>query len=169
MGSLIEKIAARLKTWLRPPLRPPGALPEDKFIHTCIKCRKCMEVCPYKSIRMAHVEEGLRMGTPLIYPREIPCYLCMKCPEVCPSGALQVVAKEDVDMGKAVIDTTKCLPYNGILCRACFERCPIYREAIILRDELYPQVIAEKCVGCGICENVCPAPELAIYVISTNL
>lgn len=54
MSGLIEKIAARFKTWLRAPLRPPGALTEDKFIHTCIKCRKCMEVCPYKSIRMAH-------------------------------------------------------------------------------------------------------------------
>ena len=64
------------------------------------------------------------------------------------------------------IDEEKCLPYNGIICRACFENCPIFREAIILEDEFLPKVVAEKCIGCGICENVCPVEGSAIIVYS---
>jgi len=147
------------------PLRPPGAVEENKFEQICIRCRKCQLVCPYKTIRTAHAEWGVKMGTPFIYPREIPCYLCMKCPEVCPSSALHKVEKEEVNMGKAVIDTSLCLPYNGIICLACFERCPMYREAITLKNEIYPEVHKDKCVGCGICEHVCLTESPAIIVI----
>jgi len=151
------------------PLRPPGAVDEEEFEKKCIRCRKCVEVCPHDSIKSAHGEWGLKVGTPFIYPREIPCYLCMKCPPVCPTGALDAtVKKEDVNMGKAVIDTSSCLPYNGIICRACYERCPIYREAITLEQEIYPVVHADKCVGCGICENVCPNDPPSIIVYSAH-
>ncbi len=161
---LLRKVAT-----IHYPLRPPGAVPEDEFEDKCIRCRRCEEVCPYDSIKMAHGEWGLKMGTPYIYARDIPCYLCMKCPQVCPTGALQPITdKREVRMGVAKIDTTTCLPYGGILCRACYERCPIYREAIILKDELYPEVVPEKCVGCGICENVCPNDPPSIIVFSAH-
>ena len=153
----------------RAPLRPPGAVDEKEFQNLCIRCRKCELVCPYQSIQMAHIEWGEKMGTPIISSREVPCYRGMKCPEVSPTGALKVVEKEKVNMGKAVIDTTTCLPYIGIICRACFERCPMYREAITLRDEIYPEVHEDKCVGCGICEHVCLADPPAITVVSRHL
>ncbi len=162
-----------LQSWFkrlrgRTPLRPPGALfPDILFEQACIRCRRCVEICPYDSIQTAHGDRGLEMGLPYIEPREIPCYLCMKCPPVCPTGALQLVTDQrQVKMGLAVIDKDRCLAYNGVICRACYERCPIYREAIVLKDELYPVVMADKCVGCGICENVCPADPAAITVVS---
>ncbi len=149
-------------------LRPPGAVPEDEFAKRCIKCNKCVQICPYHSIQLLPLSAGKKFGTPIIIAREIPCYVCMKCPPVCPTGALDntVTRKEQVHMGLAVIDQNKCLPYNGIICRACFERCPIYREAITLTDEIYPVVHPEKCIGCGVCESVCPAEEVAITVKS---
>ncbi|GAB4377344.1 MAG: hypothetical protein Kow0042_24940 [Calditrichia bacterium] len=149
------------------PLRPPGALPEKEFEDRCIRCRKCQHVCPFDSIKITNGAWGLKMGTPVIYPRQIPCYLCMKCPPVCPSGALNPdVTMERVRMGVAKIDESTCLPYQGILCRACYERCPIYREAIVLEDQLYPKVIDNKCTGCGICENVCPTDPQSVVVMS---
>lgn len=150
------------------PLRPPGAVAEREFLLRCIKCNKCAQVCPYGSIQMAPLFSGARFGTPEIFARATPCYVCMKCPPVCPTGALDnhLTQKEKVRMGTAVIDTEKCLPYSGVICRACFERCPIYREAITLKDEIYPQVHEDKCLGCGICEHVCPAEEAAITVRS---
>jgi len=119
---------------------------------------------------MTHLSFGTKFGTPVIESRTVPCYLCMKCPPVCPTGALQhsVTEKKAVRMGTAVIDTDKCLPYQGVICHACFERCPLFREAITLKDDLYPVVHEEICVGCGICENVCPAEEAAITVRSTR-
>jgi MauM/NapG family ferredoxin protein len=163
---LIEKIASETN-----PLRPPGAVEEGSFEKHCIRCRKCAQACPYDAIGIVHGERGLKMGTPYIYPREIPCYLCedFPCIEVCPTQALEPVAdKRDVRMGIAVIDQSTCFPYNGILCRACYERCPIYREAVILKSELYPEVVKEHCVGCGICENVCPTEPKSIFVISSH-
>ena len=166
---MIKTLLKKTRDWVSP-LRPPGAVAEDEFEKKCIRCRKCQEVCPYDSIKMGHAEWGLKMGTPFINPREMPCYLCMKCPEVCPTGALEpITKKEQVKMGKAIIDRTTCFAYNGVLCRACYERCPIYREAITLENEIYPVVHEDKCVGCGICENVCPAEPSAIIVMSANL
>ncbi len=147
-------------------LRPPGALPESEFVQRCIKCDKCVQICPYGSIKPLGSAAGFKLGTPVIFAREIPCYVCMKCPPVCPSGALDnsLTDKKDIRMGLARIDPELCMAYNGVICRACFERCPIYREAIVLKDELYPEVVADKCIGCGICESVCPVDEAAIRV-----
>ena len=156
---------------VRYPLRPPGAVDEEDFLKKCIRCRKCEEACPYFSIKMAHDKWGLKMGTPFIYPGEIPCYLCddFPCIEACPTNALEPVkAKEEVAMGLAVIDTGLCFAYNGVLCRACYERCPIYTVAITLKDNLYPVVHSEHCVGCGICEQVCPTDPKSIIVISKH-
>ncbi len=156
---------------LRYPLRPPGAVDEEDFLKKCIRCRKCEEACPYFSIKMGHDKWGLKMGTPFIYPQEIPCYLCddFPCIEACPTEALEPVdAKEEVRMGIAIIDTGLCFAYNGILCRACYERCPIYTKAITLKDELYPVVHKEYCVGCGICEQVCPTGPKSIVVLSAH-
>jgi MauM/NapG family ferredoxin protein len=151
-------------------LRPPGAKKEEEFVKRCIKCNKCVQICPYRSIITIPVSYGIKYGTPVIVAREIPCYVCMKCPPVCPTGALDnaLTEKENIRMGVAEINSDLCLPYNGVICRACFERCPIYREAITLRDEMYPEVHPEKCIGCGICEHVCPTDEAAIRVVSAH-
>ncbi len=104
------------------------------------------------------------MGTPYIKARDIPCYACMKCPPVCPSGALnrKLQQKQDIRMGTAVINKNTCLPWQGTLCRSCYENCPIFNEAIVMDDELRPVVDEKKCIGCGICENVCPVEQAAI-------
>ncbi|MFZ0389198.1 MAG: 4Fe-4S dicluster domain-containing protein [Calditrichia bacterium] len=159
-----KKLAAQ-----QPPLRPPGAIEEARFEDQCIRCRQCEQVCPYGSIRISHGAGGLKTGLPVIYARQTPCYLCMECPPVCPSHALLPLReKEKVKMGLAVLRQDTCLPYNGIICRACFERCPIYRKAITLKDELFPVVHESHCTGCGICEHVCPTEPASIVVNSAH-
>lgn len=148
-------------------LRPPGALKEIDFIARCIRCGKCVQVCPYRSIKIASPMDGLMiMGTPYIMPRDIPCYLCMKCPPICPSGALNrtLKKKQDVRIGIASINKKGCLAWQGTLCRSCYQSCPIFDEAIKMDQELRPVVDTKKCVGCGICENVCPVEPAAIKV-----
>jgi ferredoxin-type protein NapG len=145
----------------RLPLRPPGALPEREFVRRCIRCNKCVQLCPERSIRIDNGRWDAGRGTPVIDARSIPCYLCMKCPPACPTGALdrKLVEPAEVRMGTAYIDRDRCLAYNGIICRACFDECPFFRAGIVLRDEMYPEVNRDVCVGCGICEHVCPADE----------
>ncbi|MFZ5995929.1 MAG: 4Fe-4S dicluster domain-containing protein [Nitrospirota bacterium] len=148
-------------------LRPPGALNEIEFAARCMRCGKCMQVCPYKSIKTASLLDGVAaMGTPYIRARDVPCYLCMKCPPVCPSGALDrsLKRKQEVKMGVARINKKECLAWQGTICRSCYQSCPIFDEAIKMDGELRPVVDDSKCVGCGICENVCPVDPVAIAV-----
>jgi NAD-dependent dihydropyrimidine dehydrogenase PreA subunit len=43
------------------------------------------------------------------------------------------------------------------------DECPFQGEAIGQDGQLRP-VVSEQCVGCGICERVCPAEGAAIRV-----
>lgn len=137
-------------------LRPPGAVPEEIFSAKCIRCGRCVEVCPYRSILMLDIRAGVHAGTPLIEAERIPCYLCMKCVDVCPTGSLERIDQRETRMGLAVIDTFSCVSWIGtILCRTCYDKCPLREEAIRL-DQLRPVVNPDHCTGCGLCTHGCP-------------
>ena len=137
-------------------LRPPGAVPEEIFPAKCIRCGRCVEVCPYRSILMLDIRAGVHAGTPLVEAEQIPCYLCMKCVDVCPTGSLTRVSQEDTRMGLAVIDKFSCAAWVGTtLCRTCYDKCPFPEKAIRL-EQLQPVVETAHCTGCGLCTHGCP-------------
>lgn len=137
-------------------LRPPGAVSEEIFPAKCIRCGRCVEVCPYRSIFMLDIRAGMNAGTPLIDVRDIPCYLCMKCVDVCPTGSLKRVEQQETRMGMAVINKFECTAWNEtIMCRTCYDKCPFQEQAIRL-DQLRPEVDETRCTGCGLCTNACP-------------
>jgi MauM/NapG family ferredoxin protein len=147
-----------------PPLRPPGARPEPEFAALCIRCGRCVEACPYRSLVPAGWTHGPEAGTPIVVAKDVPCYLCMKCPPVCPTGALDPITdKRAVRMGLAVVNEETCYAFQGILCRTCVDECPLAEEAIVQDGQLRP-VVKSGCVGCGICERVCPVSVPAIVV-----
>ncbi|WP_232363707.1 4Fe-4S dicluster domain-containing protein [Desulfogranum japonicum] len=137
-------------------LRPPGAVPEEIFPAKCIRCGRCVEVCPYRSIIMLDIRAGIHAGTPLVQVENIPCYLCMKCVDVCPTGSLLRVSQESTRMGLAIIDQFSCAAWqNTALCRTCYDKCPFPEKAIRL-DQLKPVILPDHCTGCGLCTNACP-------------
>ncbi len=145
-------------------LRPPGAVPEEIFPAKCIRCGRCAEICPYRSIRVLDVKYGVFAGTPLIEVEKIPCYLCMKCVEICPTGTLRPISQEEVRMGVAVINRRQCITWRGIaLCRTCYNVCPFKEKAIHL-DQLRPVVDEKYCTGCGLCTHGCPVNPKAINI-----
>ncbi|MHC5001747.1 MAG: 4Fe-4S dicluster domain-containing protein [Planctomycetota bacterium] len=156
----------------RPParLRPPGARPGRAFLAACIRCGQCVEACPDGTLQLRDLAEGLRAGAPSLAPREVPCTLCqgrerIECIAACPSGALQPVADAaDVRIGLAAIDETRCLAFNGTVCRACWHACPFPDEAIRLDWRLRPVVVREACTGCGLCEHACPTGPSSVVV-----
>jgi len=100
-------------------LRPPGALDEDVFLASCIKCGQCLQVCPPQVIKLAGISQGFGIGTPYIVPREGGCILCSGLPCVlsCPTGALahELSLGKDAEMGLAVISgPDTCLSVRGI-------------------------------------------------------
>jgi len=166
-------------------LRPPGALKEEEFLRTCIKCGMCVEACPYDTLMLAKPGDQKPLGTPYFIPRDIPCYMCtdIPCVPVCPSGALDMesVSTDDVldinraDMGLAVIDHESCIAFWGIQCDACYRACPLLDVAITVEYEknartgkhafLKPVVHADACTGCGLCEHACVTEKAAIFVL----
>lgn len=164
-------------------LRPPGAVREDMFMELCIRCARCIEVCPYDSIHRADLYEKLQIGTPYIFAEHRACYLCMKCPPVCPTGALnpKLEEPEKVRMGIAVINQDTCLNFlyyeeemKGVstgyaqLCNTCYNVCPFTDDAILLDKFILP-VITEKCTGCGICVEKCPTQPKSINVYPVGM
>jgi MauM/NapG family ferredoxin protein len=155
--------------WLRrlaapPPLRPPGARDEQTFAALCIRCDRCVAVCPYRTLKPAGWAYGPEAGTPVLVVRDVPCWLCMLCPPACPTGALAHVRDaRAVRIGLARVDVERCYAFQGILCRTCVDECPYPGDAIFMDGELRP-IVTEKCVGCGICEHRCPADGSAIRV-----
>jgi len=147
-------------------IRPPGALPEDEFLATCMRCGQCAQVCPYNSILIADGTSGLSIGTPYIKARNKPCFLCkdLYCIKTCPSKALSHIEQENIAMGTAKIDIDNCNAWLGDECKMCYLSCPHMDEAIQLIDYKKPIVSSENCVGCGICEYVCVNQTASIVV-----
>lgn len=148
-------------------LRPPGALPEAEFQKNCIGCDLCAEVCDRDAVRFfgESFEGKIVTHTPYIVAAEAACDLCLECTRVCPTGALMPVEKaEDVHMGIAALEENLCLPYiNQGGCGACYTICPL--NAIELEAQRYPKVLSAKCVGCGLCEEICLQKAKAIRVL----
>jgi len=190
-------------------LRPPGALPEDEYLASCIKCGQCVQACPVQAIALADLEEGMGVGAPYVDARKQACdFSCgaVQCILACPTNSLnrQVNKKEEVRMGFArVANPTTCLavqglgfkglargrdfkgklnyengnyyqitlvkdhPYDLELCELCVRQCPI-ENAISLQPidksgKKIP-VIHQACVGCGVCEMICPVEPASIVI-----
>jgi ferredoxin-type protein NapG len=150
-----------------PPLRPPGMMHELMLVQACIRCGKCVEVCPADAIKQLDESWGVKAGTPWINARQQPCVLCdgIKCSHVCPSGALvPTYVANDVTMGTAVLDEKRCLPWQGTACNACIAACP--RPGALTADAAGKiSVVAALCTGCGVCEHVCPTDPASIHVV----
>ena len=170
-------------------LRPPGALAEEDFLKTCIKCGMCVEACPFDTLVLAKPGDNKPLGTPYFEPRKVPCYMCtdIPCVPVCPTGALDqdsVTTNGELDinisqMGTAVIDTKNCIAFWGIQCDACYRACPLLDQAIYLEYEknertgkhafLKPIVDSDFCTGCGLCERACVTDKAAIFVLPREI
>jgi len=140
-------------------MRPPGAVEESAFGGACIRCQRCIYVCPTQALRSATISDGLsKVFTPVL---EGECIQCWKCIQACPSGALRQITLEEYKVGNAVLNKPLC-----IKCYICVANCPF--NAITIADDKFPAVDAKKCTGCRKCVVLCPVRPVRAITVSSE-
>ena len=75
---------------------------------------------------------------------------------------LEPPAAADTAPRTAIIQGRFCLALTSF-CSVCSERCPV--PGAIHRERGLPMISADVCTGCGICQDVCPAPRNALLMM----
>ena len=156
------------------PIIPPGAWSARSFAQHCTACQLCVSVCPNNVLRPSTDLQKL-MQPEMSYERGYCRPECTRCSDVCPSGAIRPITieeKSSTRIGHAVWVKKNCIPLtDGVECGNCARHCPSGAILMVSSDNdaadsvKIPVVNAELCIGCGACENLCPArPFSAIYV-----
>lgn len=156
------------------PITPPGSLSARNMANHCTACQLCVSVCPNQVLRPS--TDLMKLMQPeMSYERGYCRPECVKCSEVCPAGAIRPISKEDkssLQIGHAVWIKENCIPLtDGMECGNCERHCPtgaiqmVPSVATDSSSRKVPVINTERCIGCGACENLCPArPFSAIYV-----
>jgi len=167
-------------TPIRYPVRPPGSVPEKHFLQMCVRCGECLQACPNDVLQPLAFEQGIAgLWTPAVNANWSGCEpSCNNCCQVCPTGAIRDIPLEEkrvARMGLATVNQQTCLPYAGSdSCQICVDVCKAsgydaieFMTVGTETDErgapiegtgmLAPVVIADKCVGCGLCQTRCYA------------
>lgn len=156
------------------PILPPGALTAKHFAQHCTACQLCVSACPNGVLRPA-TDLDRFMQPELSYERGYCRPECTRCSEVCPAGAIKPITREEkasTQVGHAVWIRKNCVVLtDDVNCGNCERHCPSGAIQMVPSDESNPRsrripvVDVERCIGCGACENLCPArPYSAIYV-----
>ena len=170
LAPLIDKKVPKRAT----PIVPAGALSFRHFAQHCTACQLCVSVCPNQVLRPSGDLKHL-MQPEMSYERGYCRPECAKCAEVCPTDAIHLAdltEKSSVQIGHAVWVAQNCIVNtDGVSCGNCARHCPTGAILMVPKDAddgkslKIPVVNTERCIGCGACENLCPArPFSAIYV-----
>jgi MauM/NapG family ferredoxin protein len=177
-GGMVYAVLPGGKTLTRPRrprvLRPPGALPEDRFLAACTRCGACVGACLTGGLQPALLEAGLEgLWTPVLVGRLGGCEAeCNLCGKVCNTQAIRhlpLEEKKKFKMGRAAIDRDTCLAWKEErVCYICDEVCPFGAIGFVKdKNPTFdkPVVLPDKCTGCGLCEWKCPVEPPAIYAV----
>ncbi|MBP3826458.1 MAG: 4Fe-4S dicluster domain-containing protein [Prevotella sp.] len=170
LAKIEDKVAPTRNTHIT----PPGSRSAKNMASKCTGCQLCVSQCPNEVLRPS--TDLLHLMQPeMSYERGYCRIECNRCSEVCPTGAIRLLPLEEkssTQVGHAVWIKKNCIPVtDGVECGNCERHCPVGAIMMVPLDEddeesvMIPTVNEARCIGCGACENLCPArPFSAIYV-----
>lgn len=156
------------------PLVPPGSLSVKHMKDHCTACQLCVSVCP-NHILVPSAKLSTLMQPEITFEDGYCRPECVECSKVCPAEAIKPITTADksaISIGQAFWIKENCVVNTDeIQCDNCERHCPTGAITQVDRDPGYsdslkiPVIDKELCIGCGACENLCPArPFSAIYV-----
>ncbi len=121
----------------------------DPAVKGCTICMKCTQVCPSGALQPMEPEEREQAGMGSVTLRKELC-LSHKALQLRDTQALLVAS------GGQATEVDAELERRGP-CGECYMFCPLRDRAIVLLPGgfLAPTVNPDRCVGCGLCEEVC--------------
>lgn len=169
-ATIIDKQAPNRKN----PLTPPGSWSARNMAAHCTGCQLCVTACPTDVLRPS-ADLRTFMQPTMSYERGYCRPECNKCSEVCPTGAIKPITlaeKSSIRIGHAVWVRKNCIVVtDDVDCGNCERHCPSSAITMVpldkdnRRSRKIPTINKHRCIGCGACENLCPArPFNAIYV-----
>lgn len=169
LAEIVNKVAPKRTTYIT----PPGSYSLANMAKHCTGCQLCVSECPNGVLRPS-TELTRLMQPESSYERGFCRPECTRCSEVCPTGAIRLIdkaQKSSIQIGHAVWIKKNCVPItDGVACGNCARHCPTGAISMIPYqtkdgEVQIPSVDEARCIGCGACENLCPAsPFSAIYV-----
>ena len=154
-------------------LLPPGALSESHLQQHCTACHLCIAQCPNGVLRPA-TDAGHFMQPEMGYERGYCRPECNRCGEVCPNDAIRLLdlaEKSSTKIGTARVVQQNCLMLQGVKCGNCARHCPAGAITLLpihpedADSPKAPVVDAERCIGCGACEHLCPVRPLSAIIV----
>ena len=170
LAEIADKVAPERQTQLV----PPGSRSRQNLEQHCTGCQLCISECPNQVLRPSN--DLLHLMQPVMsYERGYCRPECNRCSQVCPAGAILLITAEDkasTQIGHAVWIKKNCVVLtDDVECGNCARHCPTGAIEMVPSDPdneespYVPAVNEARCIGCGACENLCPArPHSAIYV-----
>lgn len=170
----LAAIADKEPPMRRTALTPPGSLSAQHMAQHCTACQLCVAQCPNDVLRPSS-DLSHFMQPEMSFERGYCRPECNTCSQVCPTGAIRPITlaqRSSTQTGHAVWLAIDCVPVaDGKPCGNCARHCPVGAITMVAQpgkgDDApkVPAVNEARCIGCGACENVCPArPFSAIYV-----
>ena len=156
---------------------PPGAKSIDNFANKCTGCQLCVSACPSKVLKPSR-ELSNFLQPEMCYENGYCRTECNECSKVCPAGAITPIAlpeKVSTQIGKAVWTETRCIVNTDKQqCDNCFRQCPTGAIQMVPKNPKKPNspkipvIDQSRCIGCGACENLCPARPIAAIRVEGN-
>jgi ferredoxin len=177
----------------QPTITRPPSTDDERLAELCARCGACYSTCPTGILQpsMSFTSVAGPWTPAISQKRPSYCSLsCNRCATLCPTGALRQLGDDEkayYGVGlTARVHLGMCLAFRyGKECMICQKKCPV-PDAIVgvprpdfmtdragdtqrtSKDKnkriLVPAVDAQKCIGCNLCEQACPAQPVAIYV-----
>ena len=170
-GGVID-LEARRVPQRNAPIIPPGAISMRNFNRNCTACQLCVTSCPNRVLRPSSNLNRF-MQPELSFERGWCRPECVECSKVCPTGAIRPITVEDKSVtaiGRAHWIRSLCVPLrDGVVCTVCQRNCPTGAIQLIRREGdgiiSTPAIDRSICIGCGACENLCPARPYSAIVV----